>query len=161
MFGLRALFGIASLVTATGLQFVGPARPENRALDAAQDMHAFVQVPSDVEAILQKGCVNCHTNQTAWPWYARFAPVSWLANQDVARGREVFNMSEWGKRYSAKPAVGATMLVSGCASMQAGRMPLPQYRLMHPDAKLSPPELERFCGWAKTEARALVRRKRL
>lgn len=123
-------------------------------------MHAFVQVPADIDAILQKGCVNCHTNQTQWPWYARFAPISWLANQDVARGREVFNMSEWGTRYGAKPAIGATMLISGCSSMKSGRMPLPQYRLMHADAKLSAPELERYCDWAKAEARGLVRRKR-
>ena len=62
--------------------------------------------------------------------------------------------------HCAKPALGANMLVSGCASMRSGGMPLPQYRLMHPDAKLSPRELDRSCDWAKTEALALTRRQR-
>jgi hypothetical protein len=158
MFGLRGALAAFAIVF-TGVQFTGPERPTNEKLQPENAMTAFVNVPPHMEALLRKGCVNCHTNQTEWPWYARFAPLSWLVNEDVRKARAVFNMSEWGERYGKKPAIGATMLVSGCASMKSGRMPMPQYRLMHPDAKLSPAEVDQYCDWAKTESRRLIRRR--
>lgn len=159
MWTLKLSFGLLALA-GLGLQFTGPARPPVTPADPATDYHAFIQVPGEIDALLHRACVNCHSNQTDYPWYARIAPVSWIANQDVARGREVFNLSEWGTRYGQKPAIAATLLVSGCSSMKTGRMPKPQYKIMHPEAQLAPAELELYCGWAKQEARALLKRAR-
>ncbi len=32
-------------------------------------------------------CMDCHSNETRWPWYSRVGPVSWLVVFDVYRGR--------------------------------------------------------------------------
>lgn len=150
----------ATALAAVGIQFAGPPRPPVLPADPENDYHAHVTVPANIDSLMNRACVNCHSNQTHYPWYARVAPVSWLANHDVARGREVFNVSEWRTRYGKKPAIAATLLVSACSSMQTGRMPKPQYKIMHPEAELSPAELETFCGWAKQESRSLMKRRR-
>ena len=43
-----------------------------------------------------RACFDCHSNDTVWPWYTDVAPISWLAQADIASGRESLNFSEWG-----------------------------------------------------------------
>lgn len=44
-----------------------------------------------------RACFDCHSNETAWPWYASVAPVSWLVQRDVDTGRRRLNFSEWDR----------------------------------------------------------------
>lgn len=46
-------------------------------------------------ALAVRGCFDCHSNQTVWPWYASVAPASWLVQHDVDAGRKHLNFSEW------------------------------------------------------------------
>jgi mono/diheme cytochrome c family protein len=80
-----------------------------------------------------RACGDCHSNETAWPWYTNVAPVSWLIQRDVDEGRAKFNVSEWG-RPGENEAEDAAELV------QNGEMPLPIYLVMHPEARLSAAE---------------------
>lgn len=41
------------------------------------------------------GCYDCHSNRTEWPWYSHVAPISWLVEYDVYKGRDELNFSEW------------------------------------------------------------------
>jgi hypothetical protein len=41
-----------------------------------------------------RACYDCHSNETAWPWYTNVAPVSWLTQHDVDDGRHKLNFSE-------------------------------------------------------------------
>jgi hypothetical protein len=34
--------------------------------------------PPDVKAALRGACYDCHSNETAWPWYSAVAPASWI-----------------------------------------------------------------------------------
>ena len=52
--------------------------------------------PPAVEAVMRRACLDCHSNETRWPLYARIAPASWLMARDVNRGRQHLNLSEWG-----------------------------------------------------------------
>jgi len=47
--------------------------------------------------IFMRACGNCHSNETIYPKYSSFAPVSWLIARDVEEGRSKLNISEWGK----------------------------------------------------------------
>lgn len=79
-----------------------------------------------------RACYDCHSNQTAWPWYTRVAPVSWLAQYDVQKGRNELNFSEFDRpRQEARESA---------ESVQEGEMPPWYYVLAHPDASLSPSE---------------------
>jgi hypothetical protein len=76
-------------------------------------------------------CFDCHSNETAWPWYSHIAPVSWFLTNDVTGGREHLNFSEW---QNDDQALGAA------EALEEGSMPSFQYKMMHSDARLSDQE---------------------
>jgi hypothetical protein len=92
---------------------------------------------------VSRACYNCHSNNTVWPWYSRIAPVSWLVADDVKGGRAHLNFSEWGR---LGPDVAQRRLQDVCDEVQAGDMPLWQYRMMHPEAKLSAQDVKVLCS---------------
>ena len=79
-------------------------------------------------------CGDCHSNETAWPWYTNVAPVSWLVQRDVEEGRGKFNVSEWGRPENEGGDAAETV--------REGEMPPGIYRLMHSAARLSSAERE-------------------
>src|ERR671916_3090062 len=85
------------------------------------------------ERIARESCYSCHSNETDWPLYSYVAPMSWLVRQDVERGREELNFSEWdGDADDAAEAVAD------------GSMPPDRYTVIHGDADLSTEEQERL-----------------
>ena len=106
------------------------------------------QVPPQVMSTLQRSCIDCHSEQTRWPWYSHVAPMSWLVESDVSEGRKNWNMSHWNE---ITPDERQDKL-GGVASMVRNRkMPLPQYLLIHRNAKLSDAEVDLLYQWARTE----------
>jgi hypothetical protein len=95
--------------------------------------------------ILERSCQDCHSNQTAWPWYSHVAPVSWLISKHVSEGREILDFSEWATQ---PPSEGERMLI--CDAVSGGRMPLPDYVTIHRNARLSRQDVESICEWAAT-----------
>ena len=84
--------------------------------------------------LAKRACFDCHSNETTWPWYSNIAPVSWLVYHDVIEARDRMNFSEWGR-----PHPGIDQVIE---EIEEGGMPLPQYLLMHPNARLSAQERE-------------------
>lgn len=78
-------------------------------------------------------CFDCHSNETAWPWYSNVAPLSWLLQRHVDEGRDDLNFSEWGTDQEADEIV---------ESVRDGGMPTWDYLLLHPDARLSDADRE-------------------
>jgi heme-binding protein len=79
-------------------------------------------------------CFDCHSNETVWPWYSHVAPLSWLTQRDVDKGRRKLNFSEWDRpqkeaRESAK-------------AVRKGKMPLWFYSALHLDSRLAPAEVQ-------------------
>jgi hypothetical protein len=79
--------------------------------------------------LVKDSCFQCHSNETAWPWYSNVAPASWLVSIDVANGRSRFNFSEWNTR----PGELDEMI----GSIQEGEMPPIQFWIFHPGARLN------------------------
>lgn len=75
-------------------------------------------------------CYDCHSNETDWPWYASVAPMSWLVQRDVDRGRAVLNFSEWDRDQDED---GDDM----AEAVADGSMPPGNYLLLHAGARLS------------------------
>jgi len=77
-------------------------------------------------------CADCHSNETAWPWYSKISPVSLLVVKDVEQGRRHLNVSEWQReqRHAREAA----------EELREGSMPLPLYLPAHPEARLAPEE---------------------
>ncbi|MEY8761807.1 heme-binding domain-containing protein [Chryseobacterium tongliaoense] len=93
-----------------------------------------IEAPREVIAILEKSCFNCHSNEQKLSWYDKLAPISWAVNKDVERAREVLNFSEWEK---VSPGEHKGNMYAILNMMQAGKMPLHEYTLLHPSAKIS------------------------
>src|SRR5689334_17002284 len=51
----------------------------------------------DTRTLAVRACYDCHSNETRWPWYTNAAPVSWLAQYDVDKGRRELNFSEFDR----------------------------------------------------------------
>ena len=86
------------------------------------------------QALAERACYDCHSNQTVWPWYSRVAPVSWLVTLDVLRARNHLNFSEWSAAGSERS------LREVARQIERGEMPPANYVLLHPSAALTAAE---------------------
>ena len=78
--------------------------------------------------------------------------MSWLIESDVHQARSHMNLSGWSQ-YSLEEK--QELLADLAAAVRSRQMPPPRYTLMHRNAKLSEPELERIYQWARGERRRL------
>ena len=111
---------------AIGIQFI-PVRRSNPPVEKTVNWDS----PRTKE-LFARACLDCHSNETVWPWYGKIAPASWLIVRHVNEGRVSFNIS-------ARHAEGGGSAVQ---SVEDGRMPLSSYLLLHPEARLSAQEHE-------------------
>lgn len=81
------------------------------------------------EQLVRSACYDCHSNETAWPWYAQVAPVSWLLAKNVNEGREALDFSE-----QTADQIAPEELIE---EVEEGEMPPSSYLILHPDANLS------------------------
>jgi len=126
-----ALIFLVSLGIFVGLQFFNePLKGES--------VTRPIEAPREVISILENSCFNCHSNQQNLSWYDKIAPISWAVNKDVKRAKEVLNFSEWN--YSAGEHQGKMYAILNM--MQSGKMPLPEYAILHPSAKITPKDVE-------------------
>lgn len=124
-----------------GIQFVPTSVKTETSPIAGPYMTEVVN--SQVGAILDRSCRDCHSSHTDWPWYSRVAPVSWVISKHVSEGREVLDFTEWTNQ---PPSSDERTLM--CDAVSDARMPLPEYTVMHPKAKLSRRDVELICQWA-------------
>ena len=109
--------------------------------------------PFGVSSILHRACYDCHSNETRWPWYSHIPPMSSMIHSDVENARHAMNFSEWSRQEGKTPQRGAAILMAACALIESGQMPKKNYLFLHPDARLSKSEQQRFCDWSYTYAR--------
>lgn len=86
-----------------------------------------------VRQLAVRACFDCHSNETEWPWYSNVAPMSWLVQRDVERGRDELNWSEWEDGEEEGEDMVETIV--------EGEMPPLRYELAHSRARLSKTEL--------------------
>ncbi|HUJ95192.1 MAG TPA: heme-binding domain-containing protein [Terriglobales bacterium] len=137
-----ALVAVAALV---GIQLI-PVNRRNAAVNPAKTINLIESVPPQVQAVLQRSCGDCHSNQTVWPWYAYIAPTSWMVAQDVHQARAKMNFSEWGT-YSPKKRADRLEMI--CDQILNDEMPDGKYALIHRKARLTQEERETVCAWTQ------------
>jgi len=114
---------------------------------------AGTNVPDEVRSVLARKCGDCHSNNTRWPLYSRIAPSSWLVEHDVHEGREHLNLSSW-EQYAIDLRID--LLGKMGTQLRQGKMPLKQYLLLHPEARLSDSERKLILDWTKIERKRLI-----
>jgi hypothetical protein len=138
---------VALLVLATAAaQAIRPERTNPR-VDETRSIEHALPVPADVHAILDRGCADCHSSRTEWPWYSNVAPVSWFVIDHVNHGRRHLNLSDWA-RFSHEEATHTLEHI--CQEVSSGEMPLRSYLLVHRHAELSEADVRVLCSWTDT-----------
>lgn len=84
--------------------------------------------------LARRACYDCHSNETDRPWFTRIAPVSWRVQSTIEEARTHLNFSEWDR---VQPDV-----FHAANAVIEGTMPPTAYRIMHPEARLTPEEEE-------------------
>ncbi len=111
------------------------------------------QIDPSVRSILERSCRDCHSEATHYPWYSYVAPVSCLIRSDVTSGRQHLNLSRWSE-YSIQQRERS---LSEIANQVKDRdMPLPQYTLIHRDARLSDADVDAVFRWTQAERSRLI-----
>ena len=131
-------FASGLILIALAIQFIPVTRNNPPAT-------AELVAPAEVKAILKASCYDCHSNETAWPWYSRVAPVSWLVASDTSEGRRKFNFSEWN---SYPPGKQTAILAHTVREIRRGDMPPWYYTIRHGEARLTPEKKAVLEAWA-------------
>jgi hypothetical protein len=135
--------GIAIIVLAILIQFIPYGRNHTNP--------AVVKQPTwdnqQTQALFERACGDCHSNNTNWLWYSNIAPFSWLIQRDVIEGRSRLNLSECGVvrpgREGGEGVEGGEGREGGGEAGEmvlSGEMPPIQYTLIHPEARLTTAE---------------------
>jgi hypothetical protein len=136
---MRILRGLvaAGVVLLVVLQFVRPGIP-------ARPATAEVEAPPEVRQVLEKDCYSCHSDQPRLSWFDSIVPGYWLVRHDILTARQHLNFSTLG----AKPAAAQKATLYEAVNMvQLGAMPLPQFLMLHPEARVTPTELATLKGY--------------
>ena len=141
---------IALVLIFAAAQFVRPSF-SNPPVDPAHELRA----PAQVQSIIDRSCIDCHTNRTRYPWYSRISPVSWWLKDHIDEGRGELNFSEF-RTYEPKKA--AHKLEEVHEMVKKGEMPLREYVWGHPSAKLSPADKQVLIEWADAERARILGR---
>jgi hypothetical protein len=104
-------------------------------------------VPADVKVILDKACMNCHSNNTRYPWYNNIQPVAWWLNNHVIDGKKELNFDEYINR---RPRFQYRRMEQTIDLVKKGEMPLDSYTWTHKDAILSEEEKTKLFDWAQS-----------
>jgi hypothetical protein len=130
--GVALLFGLIQLVPA---QRTNPPATQTIVWDSDQ-----------TRALANRACMDCHSNETRWPWYAYVAPASWLTVRNVNEARRELNFSEWDQvRAGRKQKLGAEME----EQIVEARMPDPMYVPLHPESNLTEIEKQQLIAGLK------------
>jgi hypothetical protein len=133
----RVLASIAGLLLAIQLIPVDRSNPP---------VEEEVPAPATIREILRTSCYDCHSNESAWPWYAYVAPVSWLVAHDVEEAREHLNFSTWND-YDEEEQI--ELLEEVWEEVEDGEMPLWFYVPLHPEAELSEQQRGLLHSWVE------------
>lgn len=106
-------------------------------------------VPAGVRSILTSKCADCHSMETQTPLYGRFAPVSWLLERDIIRGRQAMNLDDWDHYSVERQQTLAAKIVQETKSHE---MPLLQYRMIHWSARITDADVRTLSSWAHAQS---------
>jgi hypothetical protein len=141
------------IVVLAAAQLVRP-QPANQPIYPDRTIQAHLATTSELPAILNRACSDCHSNATVSEWYTHIAPLSWLMAHEVTAGRKAINFSEWA---GYTPDEQRVLLALSCDDVRSGKMPGP-YTFFKPHTRLSAEEIETICAAARhADARAAGR----
>ena len=149
---LLKIFTAILIVVFVVIQFYQPEK--NISTDSQNLIFKHEQIPENVQQIFKNSCMDCHSNNTNYLWYHKIAPVSWLINEHIIKGKKELNFSEWGKM-DDYDKIGAVEDIR--QELEQKTMPLKQYVFMHRKAKLTDEDRDAVFAWLDKKGTELVK----
>lgn len=128
------------------IQFIRPAKNIHK-VDASNTLAAQVTVPEDIQVILKTACYDCHSDNTAYPWYNYIQPVMWWMTDHVNDGKKHLNFDAFATYSLAKQYHKIEEIKE---VIEEDEMPLASYTLIHKDAVLSDIQKQAILKWVAT-----------
>lgn len=125
------------------MQFIRPDRNYTGQVND-QNMIQVYHASDTIRQIIQQSCIDCHSNNTKYPWYANVQPIGWLLDYDIRNGKEELNLDEFAA-YSKRRRI--SKLKSMKNQVNEGEMPLPSYTWMHKEVRLSGLQKTQLINW--------------
>ncbi len=98
-----------------------------------------------LEPIFRKGCFDCHSTSTEFPWYHKLPIIGGMMDDHIKEGREHLDLT------SGFPFSGShgqlDLLGDIREEIEEGDMPLWSYRLMHWNASPDDAEKDSIFAW--------------
>jgi hypothetical protein len=146
------------------IQFIHPARNKSEGGQPNNISKAF-NIPAEVKTVLDKACMDCHSNNTRYPWYSKIQPVDWWLTHHVIEGKRGLNFDEYTNRSLRYQFHKMEEIAE---QVKDGEMPIDSYTWTHKDAILTYEEKNILIKWterirnemkAKYPADSLVRKR--
>jgi hypothetical protein len=134
------------LIALVAIQFFHPTKNIHEG-DQLNAISKKFPMPADVKMILDKACMDCHSNNTRYPWYNNIQPVAWWLNNHVIDGKKELNFDEYTNR---RPRFQYRRMEQTIDLIKKGEMPLDSYTWTHKDAILSEEEKAKLFDWAQS-----------
>ena len=126
------------------IQFFRPTRNIATGMQMNYIGNAYTVQPA-IKTILDKACLDCHSNNTRYPWYNHIQPVTFWLNMHIEEGKAHLNFDEFLNYTPKKQDKKLDELIE---EVELGAMPLKSYTWIHRDAKLSAEEKTLLIEWA-------------
>lgn len=125
------------------IQFIHPTKNQSTGAQP-NNITTRYAVPANVKTILDKACMDCHSNNTSYPWYAKIQPVHWWMQHHVDEGKHGLNFDEYVNRslryqYHKMEEINE--------QVKEGEMPLASYTWIHKNAILTSEEKLALANW--------------
>lgn len=143
---LKKIFSLL-LIAFIVIQFFMPAKNvDTSAAATANDITKLYTVPENVMTVLKTSCYDCHSNNTAYPWYNNIQPIAWWLKHHVDEGKREINFNEFAsypirRQYKKLEEIDE--------QVKEGEMPLSSYTIVHKDAKLSSDQRTLVMNWVE------------
>jgi hypothetical protein len=138
--------GFLLLIALIAIQFFHPKKNIHEG-DQPNAISKKFPVSADVKIILEKACMDCHSNNTRYPWYSNIQPVAWWLNDHVTDGKKELNFDEY---ISRRPRFQYRRMEQTIDLVKKKAMPLESYTWTHKDAILTEEEKTKLFDWAQS-----------
>lgn len=107
-----------------------------------------------LEPTFKKGCFDCHTTNTVYPWYYKLPIVKGILDDHIKDGLKHLDMTD-GFPFKGHGAP-ADDLEAIREEVLEGEMPLLSYRMLHWSAKPSDNEIDSIATWVDRSLASLA-----
>ena len=133
------------------IQFIRPTKNTGE-IEGLQHISKVIDIPENINIILNNSCYDCHSNNTHYSWYSEIMPIGWWLNHHVEEGKEELNFSEFillpAKKQDRK-------LEEIKEEVIEKEMPLKSYKSMHKNAELTENQIKLISDWVDVSRKKL------